>query len=128
MVRIARIGVLAALLGLALARMRFRGRGSSELLVLLPMVTPEIIMGISLLVFFSQLFGLNGSIGQIAPVQLFLARVLPFGTVAVAAVVPVAVSLYLLTSTAWSAAIRSSTLKRRSTASTSSPLRSGVRS
>jgi YidC/Oxa1 family membrane protein insertase len=41
------------------------------------------------------------TIGEIAPVQLFVARVLPFGTVAVAAVVPVAVSLYLLTSTAW---------------------------
>ena len=30
------------------------------------MVTPEIIMGISLLIFFSQLFGQNGSIGQIS--------------------------------------------------------------
>jgi YidC/Oxa1 family membrane protein insertase len=41
------------------------------------------------------------SIGEIAPVQMFIARVLPFGTVAVAAAVPVAVSVYLLTSTAW---------------------------
>ena len=30
------------------------------------MVTPEIIMGISLLIFFCQLFGPNGSIGQIS--------------------------------------------------------------
>lgn len=30
------------------------------------MVTPEIIMGISLLIFFSQLFDQNGSLGQIA--------------------------------------------------------------
>ena len=30
------------------------------------MVTPEIIMGISLLIFFAQLFALNGSLGQIA--------------------------------------------------------------
>jgi ABC-type spermidine/putrescine transport system permease subunit II len=37
-----------------------------QTLLLLPMVTPEIIMGISLLVFFTQLFGLNGSVGQIA--------------------------------------------------------------
>jgi ABC-type spermidine/putrescine transport system permease subunit II len=58
--------VIGSLLGLALARMRFRGRNGSELLVLLPMVTPEIIMGISLLIFFSQVFGQNGSLGQIA--------------------------------------------------------------
>ncbi len=58
--------VIGSLLGLALARMRFRGMGASEVLVLLPMVTPEIIMGISLLIFFSQLFGQNGSLGQIA--------------------------------------------------------------
>jgi ABC-type spermidine/putrescine transport system permease subunit II len=58
--------VIGSLLGLALARMRFRGRNGSELLVLLPMVTPEIIMGISLLIFFGQLFGQNGSMGQIA--------------------------------------------------------------
>jgi ABC-type spermidine/putrescine transport system permease subunit II len=37
-----------------------------EVLLLLPMVTPEIIMGISLLIFFSQLFEQNGSLGQIA--------------------------------------------------------------
>jgi len=58
--------VIGSVLGLALARRRFRGAGSSELLILLPMVTPEIIMGISLLIFFSQLFGQNGSLGQIA--------------------------------------------------------------
>ena len=57
--------VIGSLLGLALARMRFRGRSSSELLVLLPMVTPEIIMGISLLILFSQVFGQNGSLAQI---------------------------------------------------------------
>ena len=38
----------------------------SEVLILLPMVTPETIMGISLLIFFGQLFGQNGSLGQIA--------------------------------------------------------------
>jgi len=58
--------VIGSVLGLALARRRFRGAGSSELLILLPMVTPEIIMGISLLIFFGQLFGQNGSMGQIA--------------------------------------------------------------
>jgi spermidine/putrescine transport system permease protein len=69
--QVAFIAVIAAtaigsLLGLALARMRFRGQGASEVLILLPMVTPEIIMGISLLIFFGQLFGQNGSLGQIA--------------------------------------------------------------
>jgi spermidine/putrescine transport system permease protein len=58
--------IIGSLLGLALARVRFRGMGASEVLVLLPMVTPEIIMGISLLIFFGQLFGQNGSLGQIA--------------------------------------------------------------
>ena len=58
--------ILGSLLGLGLARLRFRGSGGVQTLLLLPIMTPEIIMGISLLVFFSQLFGLNGSIGQIA--------------------------------------------------------------
>jgi spermidine/putrescine transport system permease protein len=58
--------VLGTLLGLGLARIRFRGSGASETLILLPMVTPEIVMGISLLLFFAQLFSLNGSLGQIA--------------------------------------------------------------
>jgi spermidine/putrescine transport system permease protein len=58
--------ILGSLLGLGLARIRFRGSGATETLLLLPMVTPEIIMGISLLIFFAQLFGQNGSLGQIA--------------------------------------------------------------
>jgi ABC-type spermidine/putrescine transport system permease subunit II len=58
--------ILGSLLGLGLARLRFRGSGAVQTLLLLPMVTPEIVMGISLLVFFTQLFGLNGSIAQIS--------------------------------------------------------------
>ena len=58
--------VLGSLLGLGLARLRFRGSGAAETLLLLPMVTPEIIMGISLLIFFAQLFRMTGSVGQIA--------------------------------------------------------------
>lgn len=58
--------ILGSLLGLGLARLKFRGAGATETLLLLPMVTPEIIMGISLLIFFAQLFHLNGSFGQIA--------------------------------------------------------------
>ncbi len=58
--------VLGTLLGLALARLRFRGRGATETLLLVPMVTPEIVMGLSLLVFFYQLFGSRGSFTQLA--------------------------------------------------------------
>jgi ABC-type spermidine/putrescine transport system permease subunit II len=58
--------VLGTLLGLALARLRFRGRGPTETLLLMPMVTPEIVMGLSLLVFFYQLFGSRGSFNQLA--------------------------------------------------------------
>ena len=57
--------ILGSLLGLGLARFRFRGSGATETLILLPMITPEIIMGISLLIFFGQLFRQNGSLGQI---------------------------------------------------------------
>lgn len=59
--------VLGTLLGLGLARLR-EGRfaGVSDTLILLPMVTPEIVMGISLLLFFAVVFGANGSIWQIA--------------------------------------------------------------
>jgi len=58
--------ILGSLLGLGLARLRFRGSGATETLLLLPMVTPEIIMGISLLIFFFQIFGAVGSVGQIS--------------------------------------------------------------
>lgn len=58
--------ILGTLLGLALARYRFRGRAATETLLLIPMVTPEIVMGLSLLVFFFQLFGARGSFAQLA--------------------------------------------------------------
>jgi ABC-type spermidine/putrescine transport system permease subunit II len=56
---------IGTLLGLALARGRFRGRGAAEGLVLVPMVTPEIVMGLSLLIFFGQLFGARGGFWQV---------------------------------------------------------------
>ncbi len=62
--------ILGALLGLGLARLRFRGRGATETLLLVPMVTPEIVMGLSLLLFFAQLFDANGSV-----VQLWVAHI-----------------------------------------------------
>jgi ABC-type spermidine/putrescine transport system permease subunit II len=58
--------VLGSLLGLGLARVRFRGRAATETLLLVPMVTPEIVMGISLLLFFLQLFDGRGSIAQLS--------------------------------------------------------------
>jgi len=58
--------VLGTLLGLGLARLRFRGRGSTETLLLLPMVTPEIVMGLSLLLFFVALFDTRGSFAQLS--------------------------------------------------------------
>ena len=58
--------ILGAALGLALARMRGRSRASAEMLLLLPMVTPEIVMGLSLLLFFLQLFDSTGSFGQLS--------------------------------------------------------------
>ncbi len=58
--------VLGTLLGLALARGRGRGIGGAETLLLLPMVTPEIILGLSLLLLFAQVFGQSGSLGQLS--------------------------------------------------------------
>jgi spermidine/putrescine transport system permease protein len=57
--------VLGALLGLGLARLRFRGRGATETLLLVPMITPEIVMGLALLLFFLQLFDAHGSVAQL---------------------------------------------------------------
>jgi spermidine/putrescine transport system permease protein len=58
--------ILGSLLGLGLARLRFRGHGATETLVLVPMVTPEIVMGLSLLLFFATLFDSRGSFAQLS--------------------------------------------------------------
>src|SRR5919108_1907934 len=58
--------VLGTLLGLGLARLRSRAGGATETLLLLPMVTPEIVMGLSLLLFFLQLFDAHGSLAQLS--------------------------------------------------------------
>jgi spermidine/putrescine transport system permease protein len=47
--------VLGTLIALALVRYRFRGRGSTNLLIFLPMSTPEIVLGASLLTLFLNL-------------------------------------------------------------------------
>jgi spermidine/putrescine transport system permease protein len=59
--------ILGTLLGLGLARLRSgAASGAADTLILLPMVTPEVVMGISLLLFFSLVFSANGSTWQIA--------------------------------------------------------------
>jgi spermidine/putrescine transport system permease protein len=50
--------ILGTMLALALERFRFRGRTIIEGLLLLPIIIPDIAMGISLLVFFSLIFKL----------------------------------------------------------------------
>ena len=47
--------VLGTLIALALVRYDFRGRGSTNLLIFLPMTTPEVVMGASLLTLFLNL-------------------------------------------------------------------------
>jgi spermidine/putrescine transport system permease protein len=54
--------VLGTLIAFALVRHRFRGRSATSLLIFLPMATPEVVMGSSLLALFSSA-GLAGSLG-----------------------------------------------------------------
>jgi spermidine/putrescine transport system permease protein len=54
--------VLGTLVAFALVRHRFRGRAATSLLLFLPMATPEVVMGSSLLALFSAA-GLAGSLG-----------------------------------------------------------------
>ena len=74
--------VLGTLIALALARPRFRGRGTVESLLYLPLVTPEIIMGISLL----SLFVLVGfPLGLVSVTVAHVAFSISFVTVVVGA-------------------------------------------
>jgi len=52
--------VLGTLLALAIVRHRFRGRGATNILVFLPMSTPEIVLGASLLTLFLNLRVVTG--------------------------------------------------------------------
>jgi len=58
---------LGVMLALGLARWRGRGAGPSNFLMLFPLVTPEIVMGVSLLLLFTQLltFIHTGTLAQI---------------------------------------------------------------
>lgn len=66
-IAVAATTILGTLLGLGLARLRSGATSTvADTLILLPMVTPEVVMGISLLLFFALLFNANGSVWQIA--------------------------------------------------------------
>ena len=64
--------VLGALMAFALVRHSFRGRSSSNLLIFLPMATPEVVMGSSLLAMFVSV----GADSQLGFVSLVIAHVL----------------------------------------------------
>ena len=54
--------ILGTLVAFALVRHRFRGRAATSLLIFLPMATPEVVMGSSLLALFTTA-GLAGTLG-----------------------------------------------------------------
>jgi spermidine/putrescine transport system permease protein len=54
--------ILGTLVAFALVRHRFRGRAATSILIFLPMATPEVVMGSSLLALFTTA-GLSGSLG-----------------------------------------------------------------
>ena len=58
---------IGVLLALGLARWRGRGSGTSNFIMLFPLVTPEIVMGVSLLLVFTHLFTFvhTGTLAQI---------------------------------------------------------------
>jgi spermidine/putrescine transport system permease protein len=58
---------IGVMLALGLARWRGRGAGSSNFIMLFPLVTPEIVMGVSLLLVFTQIFTFihTGTLAQI---------------------------------------------------------------
>ena len=64
--------VLGTLIALAIVRHRFRGRGATNLLVFLPMSTPEIVLGASLLTLFLN----TSAVFQLGFVTIFIAHVM----------------------------------------------------
>jgi spermidine/putrescine transport system permease protein len=63
---------LGTLIALAIVRHRFRGRGTTNLLVFLPMSTPEIVLGASLLTLFLNM----SDVFQLGFVTVFIAHVM----------------------------------------------------
>lgn len=76
--------ILGTLMAFALVRHTFRGRTASNLVIFLPMATPEVVMGSSLLALFVG-FGLDGSLGFITVVIAHIMFCLSFVVVTVKA-------------------------------------------
>jgi spermidine/putrescine transport system permease protein len=53
--------ILGTMLGLALERYRFRGRGALDGIAYMPIIIPDVTMGVMLLIFFFQAIGLLGN-------------------------------------------------------------------
>jgi spermidine/putrescine transport system permease protein len=76
--------VLGTLMAFALVRHTFRGRAAANLVIFLPMATPEVVMGSSLLAMFVA-FGLNGVLGFVTIVIAHVLFCLSFVVVTVKA-------------------------------------------
>jgi spermidine/putrescine transport system permease protein len=76
--------VLGTLMAFALVRHSFRGRSASNLVIFLPMATPEVVMGSSLLALFVSL-GLDGVLGFVTIVIAHVMFCLSFVVVTVKA-------------------------------------------
>jgi spermidine/putrescine transport system permease protein len=76
--------VLGTLMAFALVRHSFRGRGASNLVIFLPMATPEVVMGASLLAMFVSA-GLDSVLGFISLVIAHVLFCLSFVVVTVKA-------------------------------------------
>lgn len=68
--------LLGTMVAFALVRYRFRGRGTTNLLIFLPMATPEVVMGASLLALFLNLrFPLGATTVAIAHIMFIISFV-----------------------------------------------------
>ena len=74
--------VLGTMIAFALVRYRFRGRGTTNLLIFLPMATPEVVMGASLLALF---LNLKFPLGTITVVVAHIMFIISFVVVTVKA-------------------------------------------
>ncbi|MCZ3386025.1 MAG: ABC transporter permease [Actinomycetia bacterium] len=64
--------VLGSLIAFAIGRHKFRGRGATNLLIFMPMATPEVVMGSSLL----TLFVAAQQEGSLGPVTIIIAHIM----------------------------------------------------
>ena len=73
---------LGTMIAFALVRYRFRGRGTTNLLIFLPMATPEVVMGASLLALF---LNLSFPLGQLTVIIAHIMFIISFVVVTVKA-------------------------------------------